>query len=78
MNMLRTIKRFWWLALLVVGVPAAWGFALLGPVGNGGDSWQTQSLGYNPQPTLGDGQSTAPKNIGEGYRQNKTAILLRV
>ena len=74
MNMLRTIKRFWWLALLVVGVPAAWGYALLGPVGNGGDSWQTQSLGYNPQPTLGDGQSTAPKNIGEGYRQNKGAI----
>ena len=25
-SMLRTIKRFWWLALLVAGVPVAWGY----------------------------------------------------
>jgi hypothetical protein len=69
MNMLRTMKRFWWLMLLVVGVPAAWGFALLGPVGNGGDSWQTPAIGYNPQRTI-DALSTGPKNIGEEYRRN--------
>ena len=72
-SMLQTIKRFWWLVLLAVGVPAAWGYALIGPVGNGGDSWQTQALGYNPQRTI-DQASTGPKNIGEEYRQNRGVI----
>ena len=62
------------MALLVVGLPAAWGFALIGPVANGGDSWQTQSLGYNPQATI-DTLSTGPKNIGEEYRQNKSVLV---
>ena len=43
MNLLQTIKRFWWVALLVAGVQPAWGFALLGPLANGGD-WQDSSL----------------------------------
>jgi len=73
MNLSQTIKRFWWLLLLVVGVPTAWGFALLGPVGNGGDSWQIPNIGYNPQPTI-DPASTGPKNIGEEYRQNVGTI----
>ena len=61
----------------MAGVPMAWGYALLGPVGNGttgtGDTWQTQSLGYNSQRTI-DTAATGPKNIGEGYRQNKGVI----
>jgi hypothetical protein len=72
--MLRTIKRFWWLSLLVAGVPAAWGFSLLGPNANGGDSWQTTALGYNPNPSF-DTLATGPKNIGEEYRQNKGVIV---
>lgn len=74
MNMLQTIKRFWWLVLLVAGVPAAWGFSLLGPNANGGDSWQTPIIGYNPQPTI-DLLPTGPKNIGEEYRQNKSVLF---
>lgn len=72
--MLRTIKRFCWLALLVAGVPAAWGYVPIGPVGNGGDSWQTAALGYNPDPVI-DLLATGPKNIGEEYRQNKGFIV---
>ena len=74
MNMLRTIKRFWWIALLVLGAQPAWGFALLGPNANGGDSWQTVLNGFNPNPSL-DSALTGPKNIGEEYRQNKSVIF---
>ena len=37
-------------------------YSLNGPVGNGGDSWQIDSLSYGPQ--------FAPKNLGEEYRVN--------
>jgi len=73
MNMLRTVKRFWWVALLAVGAQAAWGFALLGPVANGGDAWQITANGYNPISTV-DNALIGPKNIGEGYRRN-TPVL---
>src|SRR5882672_4522942 len=46
MFMRQMIKRFFSIILLVVGVQASWGFALLGPLANGGDSWQTAVIGY--------------------------------
>ncbi len=78
MNMLRTIKRFWWLALLVAGVPAAWGYALSGRTGRRCQSGSAihgrhRSSASIAQRTI-DALTTGPKNIGEGYRQNKGAI----
>lgn len=65
--------------LLAVSLPAAWGFALSGPVaeapgpgGSGiaqGDTWQTITIGYNPISTW-DTLPIGPKNIGEEYRRN--------
>ena len=79
------IKRFLWIVFLASGVQASWGFALIGPPGNGGDSWQTAVIGYNlaytdeSSPTtpggpvfLGD--IGGPKNIGEEYRRNARTI----
>ena len=70
------------MALLVLGAQAAWGFALLGPDaqygGNPagfGDSWQTETIGFDPNTELDNGESTGPKNIGEGYRQNKPVLF---
>jgi hypothetical protein len=40
-------------------------FTPAGPVGNGGDAWQVQNIGYGP-PT----DDVGPKNIGEEYRRN--------
>jgi hypothetical protein len=40
-------------------------FSLGGPIGFGGDAWQTAAIGYG----LG-GDLNAPKNLGEGYRRN--------
>ncbi len=45
-------------------LPSAWGFALIGPVGNGGDAWQTAALGYGPN----NFDYGAPKDIYEEYR----------
>ena len=45
--MRQLIKRFLWVVLLATGVQASWGFALLGPIANGGDSWQTAAIGYD-------------------------------
>jgi hypothetical protein len=39
-----------------------WAFVPAGPVGNGGDAWQSPAIGY-----FG---INAPKNIGEEYRRN--------
>lgn len=82
MSTLRTIKHFWWLAVLIFCAPSAWGFALLGPLANGGDSWQTGTLGYGLAYTelltaggpedLGD--IGGPKNIAEGYRRNSPVL----
>ena len=58
-----------WLGLLVavvaVGLRVAWGYSLGGPIGNGGDNWQTPEIGYGLA-----GDENAPKNYGEGYRRN--------
>ena len=61
------IKRYLWVALLVVGAQASWGFALSGPLtANGkGDKWQTAIIGYNLPEDL-----ETPRNIGEEYRLN--------
>jgi hypothetical protein len=77
--MRQMIKQFFWIALLACGWQSAWGFALLGPVGNGGDAWQVQEIGYNPLANSGgpnidysfrDPLLTGPKNLGEEYRRN--------
>jgi hypothetical protein len=68
MNMLQSIKRFWWVALLAVGVQPAWGFSLVGPLpasATAPDGWQQPEIGYGPPTSL-----EAPKNIGEEYRRN--------
>lgn len=69
MNMLRTIKNLWWVALLMLSLPDARAYSLAGPIGNGGDAWQTPVIGYG----LG-GDLNAPKNIGEEFRRN-TKVL---
>ncbi|HUA68803.1 MAG TPA: hypothetical protein VMA13_09675, partial [Candidatus Saccharimonadales bacterium] len=66
--MLKSIKRFLWLALLVFGLQVAWGFASLGPgIGGGtlGDAWETPVISYGLAGDVG-----TPKNIGEEYRRN--------
>jgi hypothetical protein len=75
--MRQMIKKFFSIALLVCSGQAAWGFALLGPVANGGeDAYQVTEIGYNPLPNGGappyfiDGLMTGPKNLSEGYRHN--------
>ncbi|HEY3763380.1 MAG TPA: Ig domain-containing protein [Verrucomicrobiae bacterium] len=85
--MLRTIKHFWWVAALILCAPSAWGFALLGPLANGGDSWQTTTIGYGLVYTeVGTGFSPlggadelgdigGPKNLSEGYRRNTPTIF---
>jgi hypothetical protein len=40
-------------------------FSLAGPVGNGGDKWQSAVIGYGPPTSL-----VAPKNLGEEFRRN--------
>jgi hypothetical protein len=63
--MLRIAKRFLWMLLLAFGLQGVLAFVPAGPIGNGGDAWQTPSIGYG----LG-GDLNAPKNIGEAYRRN--------
>lgn len=69
------------MVLLMAGVQASWGFALLGPQGNGGDSWQTATIGYGlaytdestpitPGGPVFLGDIGGPKNLGEEYRRN--------
>jgi hypothetical protein len=70
------------MALLAVGVQSAWGFSLLGPLANGGDSWQTATIGYGlpyteyfaPGGPVNLGDIGGPKNIAEGYRRNTPVI----
>jgi len=70
------------MALLIAGVQPVWGFALLGPIANGGDAWQTPTIGYNlpyfEESFLGGpvnlGDIGGPKNLGEGYRRNTPVI----
>jgi hypothetical protein len=73
--MARLLKTFWWMGLVALGVPTAWGYALIGPSAGYpgipagfGDAWEVPTIGYNPLP--GNGLQTGPKNIGEEYRRN--------
>ncbi len=79
MSMRQLIKSFLCVGGLLIGLQSAWGFALLGPVANGGDAWQVTLIGYNPiggfgPPFFIDGLPAGPKNLGEGYRRN-TPVL---
>src|SRR6516162_5722686 len=60
--MLRLIKRFLWLGLLGGSLPAAFGFALLGPLN---EAYQVPTIGYGFGQDIG-----GPKNLGEFYRHN--------
>jgi hypothetical protein len=75
------INRFLWMIFLAAGAQVSWGFALLGPLANGGDTWQTGVIGYgyayldessqfSPGGPVYLGDIGGPKNIGEGYRRN--------
>lgn len=68
MKMLQSVKRFWWIILLVAGVPAARGFALLDPI-VGGDVWQVAAIDYNDS-IRAYSDFGGPGAIGEGYRRN--------
>jgi hypothetical protein len=68
MKMLQSAKRFWWIILLVAGVPAARGFSLLDPV-IGGNTWQVATIDYMDN-TRQFSDFGGPGAIGEGYRRN--------
>ena len=59
--MRKLINKLFWVGALLLTLPSAWGFVPGGPVGNGGDAWQTPAIDY--------GGLMAPKNIGEEYRR---------
>lgn len=67
--MWQLIKRSLWVLLLASGLQSSWAYSLAGPVGNGGDAWQSPVIGYGPPTSL-----VGPKNIGEEYRRN-TPVL---
>ena len=63
------IKSSFCVLLLASGLQSSWAYSLGGPIGNGGDAWQTAVIGYG----LG-GDINAPKNIGEEYRRNVSTM----
>lgn len=63
--MQQSMKRFLWAVFMLSGLQVSWGYSLAGPVGNGGDAWQTAVIGYGPPR-----DAVAPKNLGEEYRRN--------
>ena len=62
MCMRKLIEYFFRVGALLLTLQSAWGFALSGPIGNNGDSWQTITIGY------GWNDPVAPKDIYEEYR----------
>jgi hypothetical protein len=76
MSDMMQLKKSLWLFLLALSLQGALAFSLLGPVGNGDDSYQVTTIGYNPlanangPPFFIDGQPSGPKNLGEEYRRN--------
>jgi hypothetical protein len=73
--MFRAIKRLWLVpALMLSGGYSVFGFALAGPIGFGGDSYQTVLIGYNLGPANFPTDVVAPKNLGEQYRWNTKNI----
>src|SRR5579859_101592 len=64
---MQKLKFISFLLVLAAGLVSrsAFGFGQGGPIGNGGDSWQTPEINYGvPEDLL-----VAPKNIGEEYRR---------
>ena len=62
--MRKLIKYFFWAGAFLLTLPVAWGFVPGGPIGNGGDGYQTPALDYGIR-----GEQLGPKNIGEEYRR---------
>lgn len=69
--MVRMLKRFFLLAVLLLGAERAFAFALLGP---NNEAFQDPVIGYNPNAYY-DGLPTAAKNINEEYRWNKPVLF---
>lgn len=55
------------MAVLVAGLGSASAFV---PIGPNNEAYQDPSIGYNPNPRIGDTLETGPKAIGEEYRRN--------
>jgi hypothetical protein len=77
--MRQLIKKFLCVLFLASGLQVSWGFALEGPLANGGDAWQLPTIGYGylyiantgtPGGPVFLGDIAGPKNIGEEYRRN--------
>jgi hypothetical protein len=68
--MLRTLKSCLWVGLLMAGVQASLGFALLGPIN---EPYQVAEIGYNLPGDIG-----APKNLGEEYRRNTPVLYYTI
>lgn len=66
--MMRLLRSALSLAL-IAAAPGALAFSLLGPIGNAGDAYQTDTLSYNLPGDIG-----APKNLGEEYRLNTPQV----
>ena len=58
MKILRVIKFILCIAVLAVGLPAAYGYSYNGPVGTGDDTWQTPTIGYDPDSGIPSGSIT--------------------
>src|SRR5262245_33606390 len=63
--MIRALKTWAGLGLMMAAAMAAQGFALLGPY----SAWQVERIGYNLQGDIG-----GPKTLNEGYRWNVPII----
>jgi hypothetical protein len=62
--MFRNIKSLSGFSLfLVIAVSAVFAYTPIGPIGNGGDSWEVPTIGCGLTSDIG-----APKNLGEEYR----------
>ena len=55
--------------LLASGLQTSWAYSYGGPIGNGGDAWQTGAVGYGLA-----GDLNAPKNLGEEFRRNTPVV----
>jgi hypothetical protein len=81
--MQQKIKRYLWIVLLASGLQTGWSFALLGPLANLSDNWQTAVIGYGyaytsyglPGGPVYLGDIGGPKNIAEEYRRNVPVIV---
>ncbi len=60
--MRKLIEKFFLAGVFALTLQSAWGFVVVGDVGNKGDAWQTIDIGY------GWADPVAPKDIYEEYR----------